>query len=262
MKSRIITALIIVGVLIPIIYVSPLAFKLFAIVAVCLATHELLEVKKDKKYSILSQGIVYLLNVLPLILINDFTTIHIIYIAALMLAFYCLMIIDKHIDFKEMSYLFTFSIFIIIAANSAMYIRSLTDGFFLVVFVILVTASNDTGAFFAGTIFGKHKLIERISPKKTIEGLVGGIALSVVIGVLYYLVLPTGLLSLTQAIVVSFILGITATLGDLFFSAIKRTYKIKDFSNILPGHGGILDRVDSHLTNLMVFAFIVITLKG
>ncbi|MDL2211267.1 phosphatidate cytidylyltransferase [Erysipelotrichaceae bacterium OttesenSCG-928-M19] len=262
MRSRVITALLILGVLLPVIYLSAELFKFVGIIIVAIATHELLEVKKERDYAFLSKLVIYIVNILPLLLISDFTKVNASYIAILVLIFCALMIFDKKIDSNDMAYLLSLSLFIILASNSAMYLRSLDNGFYVVIFSILVTAASDTGAFFVGNMLGKHKLIERISPNKTIEGLIGGVILAVIVGIVYGLLLPTGFTSLVEIAFVSFVLGFGAAFGDLIFSAIKRTNKIKDFSNMLPGHGGILDRVDSHFTNLIICFTIIVLLKG
>ncbi len=263
MFKRVVTAIVILVVLLPIIYISPLAFKLMGIVLTFLATQELLGVRKEKNYSKISIGLIYSMNILPLLLINDFTYINAVYIAIIYLVFHLILIFDKNINYTEFSYVIAFSMFIILASNAAMYLRGLDNGFYLVIFTILVTAASDTGGFFAGNAFGKHKLIERISPKKTIEGLIGGVIASLVIGLIFGMViLDIGIDNPLYIALISIIMGFTASFGDLIFSAIKRTYQVKDFSNILPGHGGILDRIDSHLTNLLICFIIVVLMKG
>ncbi len=102
--------------------------------------------------------------------------------------------------------------------------------------------ANDTGAYLTGRAFGKRKLFERISPKKTWEGFVGGLFFCVLAGYIFSQFDTT--LSLYAWIGFSLIIGIFGTLGDLVESMIKRNYNIKDSGNILPGHGGILDRFD------------------
>lgn len=104
---------------------------------------------------------------------------------------------------------------------------------------------NDTAAFVVGSLIGKHKLIERISPKKTIEGFVGGVLFSILAGGLFSQIFnafsPLFWIGFGAATALS------ATLGDLFESLIKRTCGVKDSGNLIPGHGGILDRIDSLL---------------
>jgi phosphatidate cytidylyltransferase len=125
------------------------------------------------------------------------------------------------------------------------------NGFERVFAVMLLTIANDTGGFFVGVRFGKHKLAPIISPRKTWEGFVGGLVLQLIIGVF---VVPNYLLDITmlQGFVMALILTLTATFGDLIESAIKRDLDIKDSSDVIPGHGGVLDRVDAHLINAFV----------
>ena len=124
----------------------------------------------------------------------------------------------------------------------------------LLIFVILSTILTDIGAYFVGVFFGKHKMNERISPKKTWEGFFGGIVISFVltssIGLIFsacnYPILPIFTIEKWYLIVIlSFLIPFFATLGDFVFSAIKRYWGIKDYGNLIPGHGGVLDRLDS-----------------
>ena len=102
---------------------------------------------------------------------------------------------------------------------------------------------SDTGAFCVGSMFGKHKLIPKISPKKTIEGLLGGVAFTLLSSI--PICSLVGVFSQTQWLIISLLTVIFATLGDLVESMIKRNTGVKDSGKILPGHGGILDRFDS-----------------
>lgn len=120
-------------------------------------------------------------------------------------------------------------------------------------FIILWT--NDTGAYLAGRFFGKHKLFERISPKKTWEGSFGGGLLT--LAAAYILSLFFTNLDLTNWIVISILVAIFGGLGDLVESMLKRSLNIKDSGNILPGHGGILDRFDSLLISIpFIYSYI------
>ena len=112
----------------------------------------------------------------------------------------------------------------------------------LLLSIFLFTWANDTGAYFVGSFIGKHKLFERISPKKTIEGFVGGVMVAMFAGYAFYYFF--GKLEATQWMILAFIVGVTATLGDLVESMLKRSMNIKDSGRLLPGHGGFLDRFD------------------
>ncbi len=130
---------------------------------------------------------------------------------------------------------------------------------------ILGTFFTDIGAYFIGVFFGKHKLNERISPKKTVEGFFGGIFISAAVSMAFAFPLAAtgnpilaGVFDMEHwynIVTMSILMPFFATLGDFVFSAIKRTYEIKDFGNIMPGHGGILDRLDS-----IIFVFSALAL--
>jgi phosphatidate cytidylyltransferase len=114
------------------------------------------------------------------------------------------------------------------------------------VFLYLVIWASDTGAYYVGTAFGKRRLYEKISPKKSIEGLAGGMAASVVVALLCkWLLVPSA--GLLEAAVLGAALAAVGTAGDLVESLIKRSAGVKDSGNLIPGHGGILDRMDSML---------------
>lgn len=106
---------------------------------------------------------------------------------------------------------------------------------------------NDTGAYCVGTLLGRHSLCKRLSPKKSIEGFVGGLVFCVVAGVVLSTCFDFTVFTLVQYIVYGVIVSIAATFGDLFESLIKRRFGVKDSGSIIPGHGGILDRIDSLL---------------
>lgn len=124
-------------------------------------------------------------------------------------------------------------------------------------YIIVATYACDTAAYFCGRFFGKHKLNVRISPKKTWEGAIGGWFFGAAVSFVFaYFLIDT--LSIAQMLLASGILTITGQIGDLAFSAIKRCFSIKDFSDLLPGHGGVLDRVDSLVFNFICFNLILV----
>ena len=125
---------------------------------------------------------------------------------------------------------------------------------FLFIYVVLGVIFNDMGAYFIGLLFGKHKMNERISPKKTWEGAIGGVVISIIVSTVFALVvallgkpiLPIfDVQHLYYVIIVSILIPLISDVGDFVFSSVKRTFGVKDFSNLLPGHGGVLDRIDS-----------------
>lgn len=121
-------------------------------------------------------------------------------------------------------------------------------GKYVVLLPFMVAWMSDTGAYFTGTFFGRHKLCPDISPKKTIEGSIGGILLTVLSGAIYALIVTNWCgrsVSWGSVLAMCAVGSVIGQLGDLVFSLIKREYKIKDYGKIFPGHGGILDRFDS-----------------
>ena len=139
----------------------------------------------------------------------------------------------------------------------------------LLLYVILVTFMTDTGAYFVGIFFGKNKMNERISPKKTWEGFVGGIIIASLIGTIVglifaltgYPILP--ILDLGHwyyILIISVLIPLLATLGDFVFSSIKRYWGIKDYGKLIPGHGGVLDRLDSIFFSVIISSIFVFML--
>lgn len=125
------------------------------------------------------------------------------------------------------------------------------------VYLILITTMNDSFAMILGRLIGKHKLIPSVSPNKTVEGSLLGLIIGTFIAVLFFVNIIKAPISIALIILITVFLSIVGQLGDLLFSKIKRENEIKDFSNIMPGHGGILDRLDSLALVLLVFVVII-----
>ncbi|MGC9401010.1 phosphatidate cytidylyltransferase [Vibrio genomosp. F10] len=126
----------------------------------------------------------------------------------------------------------------------------------LVLFVCLIVWAADSGAYFAGRAFGRRKMAPSVSPNKTIEGLVGGIITAIIVGWFTAQWFGIEFTSSASMVVITLITVIISVLGDLVESMFKRVSGIKDSSNIIPGHGGVLDRIDSLTAAFPVFAFL------
>lgn len=123
-------------------------------------------------------------------------------------------------------------------------------GIFMVLFILFCAWFGDSGAYFVGTFFGKHKLCPLVSPKKTVEGLIGGVVTvgvvtTITVLIYNYFILTEHQLSYAVLVPLSMVASLVGVVGDLSASVIKREYSVKDFGNIMPGHGGVLDRFDS-----------------
>ena len=130
-------------------------------------------------------------------------------------------------------------------------------GLELIVFLFLITIITDTYAYLVGRLIGKTKLLESISPNKTWEGTIGGSLVGTFVCVVYYLTLINTNASVFNVSIIVLFLSLIGQFGDLFFSAIKRKFKVKDFSNLMPGHGGVLDRLDSIIFVMLAFTFFI-----
>lgn len=136
------------------------------------------------------------------------------------------------------------------------WLAALAHGHWLIILVVVIVAATDIGAYFAGRAFGRHRLAPSVSPGKTLEGLVGGLLLAVLVLAALLLISP-GLRSLWwQWGLVVALTALASVLGDLLESMVKRHQGVKDSGALLPGHGGLLDRIDSLTAALPVFALL------
>ncbi len=124
----------------------------------------------------------------------------------------------------------------------------------LLLFLIFITEANDIMQFVWGKIFGKHKILPKVSPNKTWEGFIGGVISTTIIGYFMGFLTP---LNTWQLILLSSSIAVFGFMGDAIMSAVKRDFGVKDMSNAIPGHGGVLDRVDSLSTTASPFFHIV-----
>ena len=150
-------------------------------------------------------------------------------------------------------------VYIPLSLSLLVFVRNMQDGIFWIFWLLIVCFINDTGAFYTGTFFGKHKLSPHISPNKTIEGSLGGVAAAMTAGVVCILVYfgPTKLVLVMLPC--AFLIAVAGQIGDLFESAMKRSSSIKDSGRILPGHGGMLDRIDGLLLAIPVlFGYLMV----
>lgn len=138
---------------------------------------------------------------------------------------------------------------------------SANEGLLWIIFLLGVTFATDTAAYFVGKAFGSRKLAPNVSPNKTWEGAIGGILGAVICGILLNTVLDLGAHTAIAALG-SAILGITGQLGDLYESKLKRLADVKDSGSLFPGHGGILDRMDSLMWNVVVLYHMVALTSG
>ncbi len=270
MKTRIITALVLLCIFIPVLIFSHTAiFPVFVSLISLFAVYEYIKClgyEKDYKIS------------LPTLLISVFLPVFSAYatkgalalsllavaIAYLFYLFSCAVFMRGKMAFSSVCAIFTGVAYILSAMVSITLLRRAVGGEYLYILIFVGAWVTDTFAYFTGRFFGKHKLIVEISPKKTVEGSIGGIVFCILSFLLFGFIVgktvgvtPNYLTLGLSAIPVSII----AQIGDLIFSLIKREHNIKDYGNIFPGHGGMLDRIDS-IIPVSIVLYILVSVGG
>lgn len=248
MKVRVISAAVVIAGLVPFVYFGGTLYAFLIGVLAVLALREVMMLNKAHKDIPLVPSILTIISCLLLVYTNfngDSTTYGITY-ARLIFVFLSLLLStifysEKKFTTRDAFYLIGFSILIGLAFNSFILVRDRGVHYFL--YLALVPVITDTFALLTGMRFGKHKLSPAISPKKTWEGFAGGLIVGTIIPVIYHTIFISPLS--WQLVIGTMILSIVGQAGDLVFSKIKRENDIKDFSNLMPGHGGVLDRLDS-----------------
>lgn len=259
MKTRVVSALIAILIFIPLIWLGSYPFAIAMGVLSILAYKEIIDLKESNPDIPAVMKILGLLCVLYLVLGNygNYSLEYSISLPRLLLPLVMLLI--PSIFYKKEEYLtknafFTLGIVYLLGIFFNLLIAIRSVNVCLLIYLLSVTILTDTFAYAIGKLIGKNKMCPKISPHKTWEGFIGGLIGGSIVGLIVY---SNILGSLTfKAILVTFILSFIGQIGDLFYSKIKRENKIKDFSNIMPGHGGVLDRVDS--LSFVVFAYVIL----
>lgn len=262
MKTRIISAIVALLIFIPIFVKGGMIFDVAVFVLAVLGLKEFLDVKKSKKempffiefISYISLGLIIFFNSSN----NYMLSVDYRMISGLFLTFLIPTVLyhDRNLySINDAFYLIGGVFFLGVSFSLFTLLRN--EGMEILLYLLLISIFTDTFAYFVGMLIGKNKLLENISPKKTIEGMIGGTVLSVIIASNFYYTVIDSNLPLYIIIFMTTFLSIIGQFGDLVFSAIKRYYGKKDFSNIMPGHGGILDRLDSIIFVALGFMFFI-----
>ena len=253
MKTRIISAIVMIALFIPLLIIGKIPYLVMTTILAVMGMWELMRLEKIPMVFKILSYLVCIFLIISSYVIKDFNPFNYYIMIGLFLLYSSLMIINN--DIKEFSYKDSLWILICTLMLGFMF-KNFVDvryiGMNEVIYLFLISTMTDTFALFSGKLFGKHKLT-RISPNKTVEGSIGGSILGTIIPIVFLIIIGK---EITMTIVVeTFLLTIIGQIGDLYFSSIKRHYDVKDFSNLIPGHGGILDRLDSIL--FIMSAYIV-----
>ena len=263
MTKRVISAIVLVLIFVPFIIVGELPFTIFMSVLSILGLYELLKVRETKKkFPLVLKIFAYLLtcyfclyNTSSIEFINKFDYR---IMAGIIFLFISPMVFinnNERYNLNDALFLIGSVLFIGLSFNLIIITRNYDITY--IIYLLLITTITDTFALFTGKLIGKHKLCPKISPKKTIEGLVGGTIMGTFVATVFYNTLISSAVPLVTVIMLTLVLCLVGQLGDLVFSSIKRYYDVKDFSDIIPGHGGILDRFDSLIFVVLAFTILI-----
>lgn len=263
MTKRVVSAIAMVLVFVPFLIMGGVPFTILMAVLGVLGLYELLKVRGDnkKKFPIIMRIFAYLMTIF--LIVNNAGAIDLQYdidyrlVSAIIFLFLAPMVFindSKKYNLNDALFLVGSVVFIGLSFNLLTVIRNFNIAY--IIYLFLITTMTDTFALFTGMFIGKHKLAPEISPKKTIEGAVGGSIMGTIIATAFYSTVISSSVPLVFVILITLALTVVGQIGDLAFSAIKRYYGQKDFSDLIPGHGGILDRLDSLV--FVVLAFILV----
>ncbi len=265
MKTRIITAIVAICLLVPVLIFSdtpalPIMLALCSVVAV----YEITACIGLKKAFVLTVPLYLIAAGLPFVVryTNEVFIYKIALAAALIMALYFFAVLTfSHGKYKlaDVGVCFMTVFYIIAGFCAILFLRDHEEGGKYVYLTVFICAwVTDTFAYFCGMLFGrggKHKLIPDVSPKKTVEGSIGGIVFCVLAMVLFGFIIKSisnFSVNYVMLAVAGFLASVVSQVGDLCMSVIKRTYGIKDYGKLFPGHGGVLDRFDSVLAVAVV----------
>lgn len=263
MTKRIISAIILVAVFVPFLVIGGVPFAVFTGILGILGLHELIHIRESRKsFPFIVKLFTYILFIILMVISYgkfDFQfSLDIRYISAIIFLFLTPMVFindSKKYNLNDALFLIGSLLFLGISFNLMSVVRDYNILF--IIYLLLIQTITDSFALITGRLIGKHKLCPIISPKKTIEGSIGGSVMGTFIAVAFYVCVINSMVSLPLIICITLALSIVGQMGDLVFSAIKRYYDKKDFSDLIPGHGGILDRFDSLIFILLAFLFVI-----
>ena len=266
MKVRVISSVLMLALFVPLLIVGGMAYRIFMAFLAVLALRELLKIRQSNREMPFILTVISLVFVVFLALNNDrdvtfsYTMDYRLIAGLLFTYLFPLVFINdsKKYNLTDALFLTASTLFIGISFSLFILVRNYSLDY--VIYIFLISMVTDTFALVGGKYIGRHKLAPKISPKKTVEGLICGTFIGVFIPVLYYTTVINSNLNIFVLIFITICLSLVGQVGDLVFSFIKREYQQKDFSNIIPGHGGILDRLDNIIFVVLGFLLFLVVL--
>ena len=253
MKQRIISGILIAAITVAVVWFGGLLLDAMLLFIGLYGSYEFIKIRKDT-FNVFLYCILAATVLLQLFFHQYEVSIMLLEIIVLL----ALAVFDERETFDDISAVFLMSMILGNAVYFMRYLQHLDK--FLFAYVLIISYITDVFAYFVGRTFGKHKLNERVSPKKTIEGSIGGWLFGCAASLGWAALFHFFGLDSRIIILASVLLPLVSQIGDLSFSLIKRHYGVKDFSDLIPGHGGILDRLDSHIFCIILFGALMLIL--
>lgn len=261
MKRRVMSAFFLILIALPLIIAGEKVFAIAVGVVGIFALKEIIDLKKGSTMIPFSMALLFYLNFLFVVYIgpfefSDFVGIH---YRLLSFLFVCYLLPTLYYHSKkrytttDAFYFLCMTLFLGFACHCLIMVR--IQGLWEFLYLILIPILTDTFALIFGKLIGRHLLSPVISPQKTWEGSIFGSFCATIICSVFYFVFVSPM-NVVPLFILTLLLSIASQFGDLLFSAIKREHHIKDFSDLIPGHGGILDRFDSIIFSSVVFALL------
>jgi phosphatidate cytidylyltransferase len=254
LKTRIISAVIGIPVLLFILYQGGLAWTALFVLLAVVALYEYLDMMKKhghKPQYIIAYGLLLVMffrgqadqYFLPLLM----TVI-------LLMVLECVLMYPKF-NLEDIAINFLGTFYIGFLFSFAQQMQKIDQPFWAMLLVLLITWGSDIGGYLFGRLWGRNKMAPLLSPNKTWAGAAGGLILSAAVAVLFGCYSPLGGLTSGQILIMALAGSVAAQLGDLFESGMKRFFEVKDSGNVIPGHGGVLDRFDSFILVMPVIYY-------
>ncbi|MBD9085225.1 phosphatidate cytidylyltransferase [bacterium] len=262
MKQRVISAIVALLILVPIFIIGGFVYDAAIIILSLLALREFLKVKETKKelpsfihfisYIIMTLLVMSGVGTNTIVFSIDFRVITGLFMVFLLPA---ILYHDRSLySINDAFYLIGGIFFLGISFSLFIIFRNISLN--TIIYLFLISTMTDTYAYIIGRLIGKNKLLETISPNKTWEGMIAGTLFGTLIASAFYFTLNPSI-SVFKIVIITCFLSILGQFGDLVFSSIKRYFGKKDFSNIMPGHGGILDRFDSIIFIMLGYVYFI-----
>ncbi|MBK2092597.1 phosphatidate cytidylyltransferase [Francisella philomiragia] len=252
MKERIITGLLlVVFVFAGLVYANDYLFGVGVFLVAMLSAYEWLKFAKISQQETINYLVIFM--IVLFVVSEFFVYIQYIFPVFWLYAIYRLSGYERQkFDTLSVNEILILGLFAISPFAASLYVLHSNSVAWIFMF-ILVVAGADSGAYFTGKAMGKRKMLPRLSPNKTIEGLLGGMACAVIIAIVFLLFMDLSIFEYLSMVIISALIAVLSVVGDVFESMMKRIAGVKDSGNILPGHGGVLDRLDGYMPALPIF---------